>query len=145
MMEKIGNKLNALAIAIDVGIGVADNIENGTYDRIVPDAISDTTVTAGTIVCGMGAGAAVSTLTAVAMGLGTAAATTAAPVFAGAVAGAVVVFGVSKLVNDYKLPDGKTIRQEVKDTFYESSKQVMATCCKGAMEIGGWLLDKAFG
>ena len=107
-MEKVSNKLNALAIAIDVGIGVVDNIEKGTYDRIIPDATVDMAVTAGVIGCGTLAKAAV-----------TAAA-------------------------NYELPNGKTVRQEIKDVYYEGAKKAGELLDEGAKKIGGWLGD-AFG
>ena len=129
-MEKVSNKLNALAIAIDVGIGVVDNVENGTYDRIIPDATVDMVATAGVIGCGSLASTIAATGTALALGFS---ATAATPVLIGAAAGVLAVYGVSKIVDEYKLPDGKTIRQEAKDLYYE-----------GAKKIGGWL-DKAFG
>ena len=129
-MEKVSNKLNALAIAIDVGIGVVDNIEKGTYDRIIPDATVDMAMTATTIATGSLATTIATGITAGALGVAT---TAAAPVLVGAAAGVAAVYLASKVVDDVKLPDGKTIRQEAKDLYYE-----------GAKKIGGWL-DKAFG
>jgi hypothetical protein len=59
-------------------------------------------------------------ITAGALGVAT---TAAAPVLVGAAAGVAEVYLASKVVDDVKLPDGKTIRQEVKDLYYEGAKK----------------------
>ena len=129
-MDKVSKGLNALTIGIDVSIGVVQNIENKTYDRIIPDATVDMAVTATTIATGSLATTIATSITAGALGVAT---TAAAPVLVGAAAGVAAVYLATKVVDDVKLPDGKTIRQEAKDLYYE-----------GAKKIGGWL-DKAFG
>ncbi|WP_282570469.1 hypothetical protein [Butyrivibrio fibrisolvens] len=41
----------------------------------------------------------------------------------GAAVGVATVYLASNVVDDVKLPDGKTIRQEVKDLYYEGAKK----------------------
>ncbi|PWT26648.1 hypothetical protein [Butyrivibrio fibrisolvens] len=122
------NKLLKFFLGLD--IGVVQNNENKTYDRIIPDATVDMAMTATTIATGSLATTIATSITAGALGVAT---TAAAPVLVGAAAGVAAVYLASKVVDYVKLPDGKTIRQEVKDLYYEGTKK-----------IGGWL-DKAFG
>lgn len=106
---KVLNWLAYLAVVVDVGVGIHDNIQMGApLEKIVGDAAGDALVTGGTIWLAGKAGAAIGSLfgTSV-LGVGN---------VVGAVAGFIVGVFIYVAVDVFQ-KNGKTFRERVKETF----------------------------
>jgi hypothetical protein len=104
-IAKVTRWLPYIAVGIDVGIGVHDNIRNETPQYIVPDAIADAAVTGvsiwGSVKVGTIAGTAVG-----------------GPVGTVVGAGVGLIVGVgSYFLTDVWQPGGQSIRSRVRNFF----------------------------
>ena len=107
-IDKFGTAINVAAVALDVGIGIYDNIKNKQpVDRIVSDAVVDATISTLQIVAATALTAAI-----VSSGFGLLA------VGVGWTIGAIV----SKATDDWKVYKGKSIRDLAKDAMYYEVK-----------------------
>jgi RHS repeat-associated protein len=109
-LDKIGKGLSVASVAVDVGIGIYDNVQNHQpKDRIISDMAVDGAVSTLEIV-----GAAALTTLIFGSGIGVAA------IVGGIAIGAAITY----LVDDYRGFKGKTIRETAKDKVYNLKKKI---------------------
>ena len=143
--KSAGDIFTGFAIGIDVFNGVQDNIKSkASPDEFITDAAIDASMTyaeisvatelgslaAGTIGVGVG--------TLIASATGCALAAAAAPVVIGVGVGIAVGWGLTKVCDDIKMPNGKTVRENVKDTVHNTMEKAGELVSDGWDAVTSW-------